>query len=100
MLCDVRLEGTERQRDRGIFTVEHFKVEVINLSSRMVTGIVCEVPLHGFDSPLPLGEALAPGGQVSQKHPVLSEFEVYKEDRHVGDAEFTFSLDEVAWSKR
>jgi len=99
VFCDVRLVGTHLA-DSQIVIVDQLEVEVINYSRRVISGIFYDVPLPGFDSPLLLREALGPGEQATQTHAVRSPFDEDKDNRHLVSAEFRFSLDGVAWSKR
>jgi hypothetical protein len=100
VFCDVLLGGTYPPGESQMFDVEQLEVQVINYSRRVISGIDYGVPLPGFDSWLPLREALGPHESASQRHRVLSPFKEHKDNPHLRNAEFRFSLDGVAWSKQ
>ena len=99
VFCDVLLGGTHPPGDLQMFDVEQLEVKVINHSRRVISGIVYEVPLPGFDSSYVLREVLGPGEAATQTHRVPSPFKRHKDNRRFR-AKFRFSLDGVAWSKQ
>jgi hypothetical protein len=104
VFCDVRPAVSRTADDPWTVLVDQLEVEVANYSSRVITGLVCRVPVGGvFDWSLVVAEALRPGEvpvrtiSAEMSPPV----KVRKDNRDLrGRAEFTFSLDGVAWSKR
>jgi hypothetical protein len=103
VFCDVRPALSRAADDPWTVLVDQLEVEVANYSSRVVTGMVCRVLLREFDWSLVLPEALRPGEVPVRKvsaemSPPVKVRKDYRDLR--GSAEFTFSLDGVAWSKR
>jgi hypothetical protein len=104
VFCDVRPAVSRSTEDPWTVLADQLEVEVANYSSRVITGMVCRVPVGGvFDWSLVVAEALRPGEvpvrTISAE--MSPPIKVRKDNRDLrGSAEFTFSLDGVAWSKR
>lgn len=100
VFCDARLAGRHDAYNLDLIIVEQPEIEVINHSTRVISGVVYEVPLAQFDSPLVLAEVLGPGESARQTHGLLDQPRERKEERHQHGAKFRFSLDGVEWSKQ
>lgn len=100
VFCVARHAGRHDPSNLDMIIVEQLEIEVINHSTRVISGVVYEIPLAQFDSPLVLAEVLGPGESARKTHELTYQPRERKEERHQRGAEFRFSLDGVEWSKQ
>jgi hypothetical protein len=101
VFCDVRLAGTYLPIGNGMVAVDKLEIEADNRSGSVVTDVVCELRMFGFEWSKVVGEPIDPGKTVRREFPPWGRLEVRQDGRDLrANANFTFSLDGHRWSRR
>jgi hypothetical protein len=101
VFCDIRNAGTYLSVGRGTVAVDKLEIEVDNRSGSVVTDVMCELRLGDFEWSKGIDEPIDTGKVARRDGPPLESLQVRHDGQDLrANATFTFSLDEVQWSKR
>jgi hypothetical protein len=101
VFCDIRFAGTVIARGARRVAFDQLLIEVDNRSGSVVTDVMCELRLGSVEWSDGIDEPIDAGGPVRRTFSPPESLEVREDGQDLrANANFTFSLDGVQWSRR